>query len=113
MGNVLLQVLPVERDELSRLDESILRQTVKKNSNHYRALFNLAIELESGGQLEEAADFYARVIELRPRNFRAHDGLGYVLALLGKHEASDRWFRESIRLNPKYAPAHHHWGMVK
>src|ERR1019366_4049847 len=79
---------------------------VERAGTHYgRALLKQdklpeAIRIFRGrqGRLAEVAEAFSRVLRLHPEDAGAHNNLGNVLALQGKHEEDVRQFEETVRL---------------
>jgi len=60
------------------------------------------------GNLEGAADEYAKALELQPKYAQAHFNMGNVLALQRRFDEAKPHFLEALRLDPDYADAHIH-----
>ena len=67
---------------------------------------NLAVVLQSAGQLEAASESYRRVIELRPDCTEARCNLGALLREDAELEEAVAQFREAIGLQPELVEAH-------
>ncbi len=64
------------------------------------ALSSIATELERRKDWGQAAEFWARVETLRPRDARAHRGMGSALAKLGRDEQAIREYEQYLFLAP-------------
>ncbi|HUB09686.1 MAG TPA: tetratricopeptide repeat protein [Myxococcales bacterium] len=64
------------------------------------ALASIAIELEHRRAWAQAIQFWIRVVQLQPRNARAHRGLGSAYAKIGKDEDAIREYEQYLFLAP-------------
>lgn len=71
-----------------------VRQTIKRANDLYWA-----------ERYEDAAQEFAKAVELSPDNWEAQGGLGYALQAMGKNSEAIKHLREAVRLNPKDSDA--------
>lgn len=71
-----------------------------------RDLLAHAERLHHAGSLIEAETTYRTVLRHEPGSFRAHRGLGRLLALTARHGDAERHLAEAVRLHPRDAAAH-------
>ncbi len=71
------------------------------------ALFELALQRHKAGQLGEASDLYAQVLEREPSNLGALYYRGAIAAQLGQFELAAQCLRRCVELKPD-TPQYHH-----
>jgi tetratricopeptide (TPR) repeat protein len=62
--------------------------------------------LHNEGKLDEAADYYARLIKMNPNLFSPHRLLGNVLVTQGKPEEAIQQYRMAAKIRPEDADTH-------
>jgi tetratricopeptide (TPR) repeat protein/mono/diheme cytochrome c family protein len=110
MGHLWIQVLPRTRDDLIVLQESLMRQRLRKYPNEFSAHFNLGSALQSRGKIQEAIGHYRDALRVRPEDAAARNSLGTSLQAMGKFDEAIAEFREVIRSRPDYTNAHYNLG---
>ena len=81
---------------------ALYEQTLAKDPNHAGALFNLAALMGTSGRLDLAADYYQRVLAIRPDDPETLTNYGNVLsrqgartrrksAIAGRSSSTPRW----------------------
>lgn len=85
----LYYFLATVKNKMGKIKEAIplYQRAVKIDPNHAEALNSLGMMLIKDQQYQEAADAFAKLIELRPENKIAHVGYGVALALSGDEAA--------------------------
>ena len=68
--------------------------------NYAEAHYNLGIEFDQKGALDEAAAQFKKALELEPNNAAYHDNLGAVFAQMGRLDQAIPEFQEALRLKP-------------
>ncbi|MDQ3831821.1 MAG: tetratricopeptide repeat protein, partial [Candidatus Tectomicrobia bacterium] len=71
-----------------------------------------ALRLQQGGQVEAAAQLYARILEKAPSHVDALHFLGLATFQLGDGEAAVHLIRRAIALKPDFVGAHNNLGNV-
>jgi tetratricopeptide (TPR) repeat protein len=66
--------------------------------------------LESSGQLEKAVEQYTSAIQEDPKLVEAHNRLGIVLGILGKHADAQAAMQQAVSLRPTSAALHNNLG---
>jgi tetratricopeptide (TPR) repeat protein len=75
------------------------------HGNDARALFDAAYVADHQDQLDRAAGFYRRAIEVNPNSFESHLGLGLLLARQGKRDEAHTELSTATTLDPGQAGA--------
>jgi tetratricopeptide (TPR) repeat protein len=88
------------RKQQVQLAEAHLRQAVRIDPRGPRGYEVLAGLLVQAGQLGEARELYAALVELRPARAGYHLNLGTVLLQLGDHEAGAAELQRALELDP-------------
>ena len=69
-------------------------------------IFKQAIDAHREGKLEEAEQFYRKVLKNQPTNLTALNNLGVLLSTLGIFSEAEKNYRKAIELKPTYIDAH-------
>lgn len=72
------------------------------NAHLWMRLGDLGAALRTEESLKEASRCFTRAAELEPGLFEAHFNLGYVCALLGRHDEAVRSYRGALLLRPDH-----------
>jgi Flp pilus assembly protein TadD len=108
MGHVWLQVLPERRgDEDPRLalQQALMERRIEKYPADFVAHFNLGAALQSMGKHEQALEYLARAVRIRPDNATARNNLAVSLLVADRVDEAIRELRESLRIDPEYGNA--------
>jgi Flp pilus assembly protein TadD len=109
---IFLGVLTWNQSRLYLNDETLWRDTVKKNPSAWLAQCNLGIALAQQGQLDEAVAAYGNALRYKPDDADTLSNLGTVLAQQGRTaEAIDHW-RLALRYRPDDSVAHNYLGIA-
>ena len=75
--------------------------------------YDLGIQAQSAGNLQEAYSEYEQALALDPQNARAHDAMALLLHLgFQKHQAAIGHFEQALRLDPQFSEAEVNLGNV-
>jgi type IV pilus assembly protein PilF len=75
--------------------------------------YDLGIQAQNSGNMQEAYGEFERALALDPKNARAHDAMGVVLHLgFRRADKAEQHFREAIRLDPQFSEAKVNLGNV-
>lgn len=111
MGHLWIQVLPRAPDDARViLQESSMRQRLRKYPDDFTAHFNLGAVLQSMGKLEEAITHYQEALRARPGDITALNSLGSAFQSRGQLEEAISQFRQALRIKPDYGDAHYNLG---
>jgi tetratricopeptide (TPR) repeat protein len=59
---------------------------------------------------KDSETLWARALDVTHNNFRAHNSLGVLIAVSGRHAEAMEHFRAAIRINPRHAEGHNRLG---
>lgn len=94
-------------------EETLWRDTLTKNPASWIAANNLGVILLERGDLDGADELFARVLELKPDHVEVRLNIGLLNEKRGgKLSDSVEWYRDAVRLEPRYAPAWHRLGLA-
>jgi tetratricopeptide (TPR) repeat protein len=79
---------------------------------HLPAMFSLATALHKQGKLDEAAEYYRRILELKPELFTPRRYLGNILVAQGKPDQAIPQLLMALKTQPKDADTHVVLGVV-
>jgi Flp pilus assembly protein TadD len=110
MGHLWIQVLPRQRDDRWRLQETFMRRRLEKYPGDFVAHANLAAALEQRGQPEDAIVEYRQALRARPDSAAVLNNLGAALQSSGRLDEAIMQYRTAVRAEPGYANARHNLG---
>ena len=111
MGHLWLQVLPRAQDDMRIvLQESFMRQKLRKHPHDFTAHFNLGSVLQSMGKAEEAITYYLQALQIKPRDVIALNSLGSALQSIGKLNEAINYYHQVLQINPNYINALYNLG---
>lgn len=112
MGNLAIQLLPRNHDDLMALKEAQLRHVAgdPSNLNAWLAHDQLASLLESKGRLKEAIHHYRQALSIKPGDIKAHNNLGNALG--SRLDEAILHYRRALRIQADYAEAHNSLGIA-
>jgi len=106
MGNLWLQVLPVEEgDQRTVLEEALARQRLVNEPANYSANFNLGDLLLSRGDAAGSVPFFDAARKAQPGNALAATQLGVALASASRGPEALEQFKRALALDPKFTEA--------
>jgi tetratricopeptide (TPR) repeat protein len=74
--------------------------------------YYIGVAYRRKGDLEEAAYYLRRAVEIPPNSAVVQTDFGYVLILQKKYDEAAVQFRKAIEIRPRYPLAHHYLGVV-
>jgi protein O-mannosyl-transferase len=102
---VLLGVLTWHQTGMYRSQETLWRETIRRNPESSMAENNLGVFLITEGRVEEGAKHVSRAIQLDPRDYEALAEKAYLLSKKGDISEAIRLYKASLAIQPRYAPA--------
>ena len=84
-------------------DEKVL--TIKET-------FDLAVQNHQNNNLQDAQNYYQKVLALDPNYVPALNNLGNILLELGEHQKAKECYEKAIEIDPNYANAHNNLGII-
>jgi tetratricopeptide (TPR) repeat protein len=100
------------RNETWRDGVTLWSDVLAKNPRSHRGHYNLGVQLEARGRIDEAARHYTEAIRIAPRFAEAHNNLGTALAGKGRGEEAIRHYNAALEIDPEFAKAHNNLGMA-
>ncbi len=85
---------------------------ISKSVNTSNTYYNLAVSLESQGNMKEAIHYYRKSLQLNPSHTMAHNNFGIALWMQGNSAEAVEHFYEALRINPDMARTHNNLGIV-
>jgi tetratricopeptide (TPR) repeat protein len=84
----------------------VCQQALQKNSNDLIAYHGLGVALQLKGQLEEAKQWYFKILEQQPNLAEVHVNLGCLYAQNKQQEKAIESYETALRLQPNLVQAH-------
>lgn len=103
LGLFMAQV--IDRHSVWRDDLSLIKDTIARSPDSTRPHMQMAIQLMSRGDLNEAAQELLKTIELSPNIPEAHNLLGVIFTEQKSYERAISHFRRAVELRPSSADA--------
>jgi len=83
----------------------------KKNLT-VKEVFALAVQNHQNNNLQDAQNYYHKVLKIEPNNSPTLNNLGAIFKELGKHQKAKDCYEKAIVINPNYADAHNNLGVT-
>ena len=83
----------------------------KKNLTVKEA-FDLAVQSHQNNNLQDAKNYYYKVLEIDPNVVEAHNNLGVIFKDLGENQKAKECYEKAIEINSNYVEAHNNLGTV-
>ena len=74
--------------------------------------FDLALKNHQNNNLQDAQNYYNRVLKIDPNHTDANNNLGIILQGLGENQKAKECFEKVIEINPNYSSAHNNLGII-
>ena len=74
--------------------------------------FELAVQNHQNNNLQDAQDYYQKVLELDPNYADAYNNLGVLYKELEEHQKAKDCYEKAIVINPNYTDAHYNLGNI-
>jgi tetratricopeptide (TPR) repeat protein len=74
--------------------------------------FELAVQKHQDNNLQDAHNYYQKVLALDPNYINALNNLGVIFQRLGKKQRAKECYEKAIKINPNYADAHYNLGNI-
>ncbi len=100
------------RNETWRDGVTLWSDVLAKNPRSHRGHYNLGVQLEARGRIDEAARHYTEAIRIAPRFAEAHNNLGMAMAGKGRGGEAIRHYSAALEIDPEFAKAHNNLGMA-
>lgn len=85
-----------------RNPETLWRDTIAKNPGSWMAHYNLGMEFQDQGRLDEAIEQFQATLALNPKHLKAENNLGLDLAASGRYVEAISHYRAALNLNPAF-----------
>lgn len=91
-------------------NETLYRQTLKRNPECWMAHNNWGNVLLGLGRFEEAASHYEQAMRFKPDSPKMHNNMGTALSNMGRYNEAISHYQQAARLKPDFALAQYNWG---
>jgi tetratricopeptide (TPR) repeat protein len=93
-------------------NETLWRRAVACTTDNDKAQFNLGVELDHKGMVDEGIDHYQKALEINPSRAEAYINLGAALLKKGKVDEAIAQYQKALQLVPRFAAAHNNLGNI-
>jgi len=77
-----------------------------------KEIFNLALKSHQNNILNDAQDYYYKVLKIDPNNLQAHYNLGLIFNKLEEYQKAINHYEKVIKINPKLAMTYNNLGVI-
>jgi tetratricopeptide (TPR) repeat protein len=107
-------MLGVAYIEQGRVDEAVknFNLALEKDPNRIEVLLNLAKLYAQRNDTKQAFNYYQKVLDIQPANFKAIDAIGLALMDAGKFDDAIEFYRIGIKYNPNKSLLHANLGVA-
>jgi tetratricopeptide (TPR) repeat protein len=109
---LLLCLLTWRQSSVYQDEETLWRDTIRKNPTAWMGYHNLADYLAESRRFEEAAGYYQQALRLKPDHAKSHNNFGNCLYVLGRADEAIDEFLDAIQKKPELAEAHNNLAMA-
>jgi Tfp pilus assembly protein PilF len=109
---LVLGALTWKQSHIYQNQETLWRDTLRKNPASWMAHINLGNVLGEQGQVDEAISQYQEALRLQPNNADAHYNLGTCLLNKGRLDDAINQFQEALRVQSDHVNAHVNLGLA-
>ena len=95
-----------------QIAENLYKEVLKKNPNHFEALYYLGILLGQIKRFDSAIPLLKKAIQTKPNHAIALNNLGNMQGELGEYENAISSYEKAIAIQPDYLDAHYNFGLV-
>jgi tetratricopeptide (TPR) repeat protein len=74
--------------------------------------FTLAVQNHQNNNLQDARDYYQKILRIDPNYVNAHNNLGVIFKELGEIQKAKNCYNKAIEINPNYVNAHNNLGVI-
>ncbi len=86
-----------------------INKTIQYSANVY---YNLGLDLQNRGQLNEAISCYQKAVELNPNDFEAYNNLGLAMQCKGEINKAINFYKKALSLNPNLDKTYYNLGIA-
>ncbi len=108
---LVLGILTWKQGEIYRNQETLWKDTLRKNPECWMARENLGVYYAGQGRLDDAMANYLEALRLRPNDANIHHDMGTALFRQGKYSEAEGHFYAALRLRPAFYEAQFNLGM--
>jgi uncharacterized protein (TIGR02466 family) len=74
--------------------------------------FDLALKNHQNNNLQDAQNYYQKVLELNPDHSQTLNNLGVIYQGLGENQKAKEYYKKAIEINPNYTDPHNNLGII-
>ena len=74
--------------------------------------FNLAVQSHQNNNLQDAQNYYHKVLKINPNHLNTHNNLGVIFKTLGEKQKAKECYEKAIEIDPNYSNAHYNLGII-
>ena len=85
---------------------------ISDDPSDWKAFYEMGVEYNVNGELEKAAEAFAKAAELNPKYEQTFVNFGYVLCELGRYEDAIKALQHALKIDPRSAKSYCNLGVV-
>ncbi|MFQ5585203.1 MAG: tetratricopeptide repeat protein [Thermodesulfobacteriota bacterium] len=109
---IILIPLTIQSNALWRSEVTLWEHAAKKSPNKVRVLSNRAFAYLEAGDIDKAETLHLEFLRRFPGDSFGHNNLGLIYEKKGDYSAAVKYFKEAVKLRPRYWRFHMHLGNV-
>ena len=74
--------------------------------------FNLAVQSHQNNNLQDAQNYYQKVLKIDPNHVNTYYNLGLIFKVLGENQKAISFYEKAIKIDPNHADAHNNLGLI-
>ena len=74
--------------------------------------FNLAVQSHQNNNLQDAQNYYQKVLKIDPNHVNTYYNLGLIFKVFGENQKAKNCYEKTIEIDPNYVNAHNNLGNV-
>jgi len=109
---IVFAILVWNQSKIYKNEETLWRDTIRKNPKAWIAYNNLGFDLASKERYEEALEYYKKALELKPDFAEVYYNTGIVFAKTDCPTEAVEYFQKALELNPLELKIHSDLGLA-
>jgi len=109
---IFYSTITIKRNSVWKNDFTLWSKTAHDSPISFRARYNLGLEYEKKGLLDEAEKEYRITLMINSKHYKAHKHIGIIYLKKSMLDIAEFEFKEALRIKPDYADAYFYLAKV-